>query len=251
MARCYTGLLSVSLALAMGGVSGFAPPQAWLPRAVPRSCVSCSLQPRGCPRVFMDGRPEPSQAGARRAGHGRSSRDGTKSRKQRVPGTTRQHIALNKQILGSEHEQELSALVNERHSDFNGVNLASAYTKLLLGKFSGPPSRRGPNELGSHECELALAVLEVEMTKNTTVFGARECANLLHAVAKSQRQPCKPSLLPSLQVRVDQVAPDLTAQGIANVFWANAKMGIRPGSGVVEALTRRSQVEPRSRCRWV
>jgi hypothetical protein len=44
------------------------------------------------------------------------------------------------------------------------------------------------------------------MRNNMTRFGGRECANILHALARAFRRPYEPSLLPALkqQVQNDQ-----------------------------------------------
>jgi hypothetical protein len=210
----------------------------------------------GAPNRGSNRRSRGGNLGAEGVGGGRGSKAGKRG-KRRVPGTTRKHIMLNRQILETENESELSALITAHHGDFNGVNIASAYIKLVLRKFwcapaaplDLPHTRRSapwtdagvPVEL-AREYELALAVLELEMTKNMSVFGARECSNLLHALAKSRRQPCTPALMPSLHSRVEEAASDLAPQGIANILWSYAQLGMRPGAGVLDALTRRSQV---------
>jgi len=42
------------------------------------------------------------------------------------------------------------------------------------------------------------------MRRNITRFGGRECANILHALAKSFRKPYEPLLLPALEHQVQR-----------------------------------------------
>lgn len=218
------------------------------------NAVGDQAKPPGAPNRGSNRRSRGGNLGAEGVGGGRGSKAGKRGKR---PGTTRKHIMLNRQILETENESELSALITAHHGDFNGVNIASAYTKLVLRKFWSAPAaqlnlphtrRSAPwSDAGvpvdlAREYELALAVLELEMTKNMSVFGARECSNLLHALAKSRRQPCTPALTLSLHSRVEEAASDLAPQGIANILWSYAQLGMRPGAGVLDALTRRSQV---------
>ena len=146
-------------------------------------------------------------------------------------GATREdNIQLNKEISGCGSTSRLCGLITKHAGEFNHVNVATAFRKLLLASRSGMP--RGV-------VEDALEALEQRALQTMEDFGAREIANTLHSMAKARYRPTRAVLLCELGDRLRAVAGECIPQHIANTLWAYATMGERPGAGVVGALEGR------------
>ena len=132
------------------------------------------------------------------------------------------HILLNKAIMAAAKSGSLSELCNlveHRWPDFNPVNAATAYKWLLLMR-SSRGAREQPLNLKS-----AFLILESALLKqHVKALGARECANVLHAMAKTKRRLPSPQLLSALARRVEEIVPQLSSQGVANTLWAVASL---------------------------
>jgi len=143
------------------------------------------------------------------------------------------HILLNKAIMAAAKTgslSELCDLVEHRWPEFNPVNAATAYKWLLLMR-SSRGAREQPLNLKSAFLILESALLE----QHVEVLGARECANVLHAMAKTRRRLPSPQLLSALARRVGEIVPQLSSQGVANTLWAvsslRTKQRVVGGSG--------------------
>ena len=143
-------------------------------------------------------------------------------------GATREdNIQLNKEISGCGSTSRLCGLITKHAGEFNHVNVATAFRKLLLASRSGMP--RGV-------VEDALEALEQRALQTVEDFGARGIANTLHSMAKARYRPTRAVLLCELGDRLRAVKGECKPQEIANTLWAYATMGERPGAGVVGAL---------------
>jgi hypothetical protein len=107
------------------------------------------------------------------------------------------YIQLNKDIIAAEKTgrfDHLCALVQRHWQDFNAVNAATAYKELLL-------MRTGPGPLGGAS---AVAITSYDILESAIVeqhlsaFSARECANVLYAIAKTTRRVPRPHVMHAL-----------------------------------------------------
>ena len=120
-----------------------------------------------------------------RGGQGRPKARG------RGSGPSSKHIQLNQDLIAaakSGNGEQLCALVNAQWQDFNAVNAATAYQKLLLmGIARDTRWQQRAGHVYHSARDKALAVLELALREqHILVFGARECANTLHTLAKTR-----------------------------------------------------------------
>ena len=134
--------------------------------------------------------------------------------------------------------EQLCALVNAQWQDFNAVNAATAYQKLLLMRIAQDPRRQQDEGQGRHSArDEVLAILEPALCKqHIPIFGARLCANTLHTLAKTRRRPPCADMLRALEARALAVRGDFSAQNISNTLWAFATLGFRPSEALLEGL---------------
>jgi hypothetical protein len=220
------GLRALLILLLAAPTCPRSPCAAWLAPApgAPNSgrggqCALCGPQPNRV-TVLPTLRPRPSDVahnapGARLAVRCASAR-----------GDLFAHVLINKEIMAAAKSGslgELCDLVELRCPEFNQVNAATAYKWLLLMR-STRGARQQPLKLTSAFCVLESALLE----EHVSVLGARECSNVLHAMAKTRRRLPSPQLLSALARRVREIVPQLNSQGVANMLWALATLRTKP-----------------------
>lgn len=145
---------------------------------------------------------------------------------------------LNQDILEAVTVQGLCELVQRHHRDFNGVNAATAYRKLLLRQFEAP-SRE------ARAIAAAFEILERLVLEKAPSLGAREVSNALHGLATRRRKPCE-GLMQALETRLHEVSHELNEQGVANSLWAVATLPTtacawQPRVKLLDSLVARSQ----------
>jgi hypothetical protein len=152
------------------------------------------------------------------------------------------NIAINKDFTACKDVQDLCSLIQNRVIEFNHVNVATAFRKLLLTPRDGVS--RGTVDQG-------LRALEESALHNIKDFGPQALANTLHAMAKAKAHytPTNPLVLEALEGRAEAVAGTFEAQGVANALWAYARMGQEPGAGLMRKLEGRAEWRARSRRR--
>ena len=155
------------------------------------------------------------------------------------------HAQLNQDLMTaakSGEGRQLCALVAARWKDFNAVNAATAYRSLLLMRTSrdhGQQQVAGQALHSAHE-EVQDVLEQVLCEQHVQRFGARQCSNILHTLAKTRRQrPCE-NILGALEARALEVQGDFNPQNIANTLWAFATLGKQPDDRLVVGLTARA-----------
>ena len=156
------------------------------------------------------------------------------------------NVEINKQIIRDESFGQrnvppldaaglraLCTLIETRVGEFNHVNVATAFRKLLPLQDRRDGASRG-------EVEQALRSLELSALQNIEDFGSREIANTLHAMAKSRYRLSDRSVLAALERQAEAVAGSFNAQDVANTLWAYATMRREPGAGVMRGLEQRA-----------
>ena len=111
------------------------------------------------------------------------------------------------------------------------VNVVTAFRKILQSRREGLPSG---------VVERALQALEAAALRTIDAFEAQPVANILHIIAKTRYSPRDQSLVPQLEGRAEALAGTFNAQNVANTLWAYAKMGRKPGTGLLKALEGRA-----------
>ena len=147
-------------------------------------------------------------------------------------GTTAHFIQLNRHILDCGSTVELCELIQARVAEFNHVNVATAWRKLLQSRRDGVHNR---------VMEGALQALEAAALRRMDAFEAQEVANILHIMAKTRYRPWDPAVVPKLEGRAEAVAGTFNAQNVANTLWAYVTMGRAPGAGLMRALEGRAE----------
>ena len=142
-------------------------------------------------------------------------------------GTTAHYMQLNRHILYCGSTGELCELIEAHAEEFNAVNVATAFRKLLQ-------SRR--NDVPRGVVERALQAIESAALRKMDAFEAQAVANTLHIMAKTRYRPWDRSLVPELEGRAEALACTFNAQHVANTLWAFAKMGREPGAGLMRVL---------------
>ena len=132
-------------------------------------------------------------------------------------GTTSQYAQLNSHILDCGSTGELCELIEAHAEEFDAVNVATAFRKLLQSRRDGVP--RG-------FVERALQALEAAALRRMEKFKAQQVANILHIMAKTRYRPWDPAVVPKLEGRAEAVAGTFNAQNVANTLWAYATIGM-------------------------
>jgi len=134
-----------------------------------------------------------------------------------VQGIMMQSRKLNQDIIAAAKSRDditLVRLVESWWSEFDAVNAATAFRSLLMLHHS------------SNKRSEVLRILEKEISeRHMPAFGARQCANTLHALAKAKRSHSASILLLQLLLeRVAELVHDLNPQDISNIMWAFATL---------------------------
>ena len=146
----------------------------------------------------------------------------------------RRAIEINQHITRSEDAGEVCDLVETCAAEFNHVNVATAFRKLLQQRGGRDGASRG-------RVEPALRTLEQAAVRTIEDFGSQAVANTLHAMAKARYRPVDPGVWPALEGRAEAVAPTMNAQDVANTLWAYATMGRAPSAGLMRGLEGRAE----------
>ena len=136
------------------------------------------------------------------------------------------YIQLNKDIIAASkagHFDHLCALVQGNWQNFNAVNAATAYKELLLMR-TGPGPLGGASAVANTSCSSYDILESAIVEQHLSAFSARDCANVLYAMAKTTRRVPRPHVMHALQRRSAQTAAALSAQGLANTLWAYSTM---------------------------
>ena len=141
-------------------------------------------------------------------------------------------VQLNRHILESSSTGELCELIEARAEEFDSINVATAFRKLLQSRRDGVP--RGVAERASQ-------ALEAAALRRMHTFEAQAVANILHIMAKTRYRPWDPALVQKLEERAEAVAGTFTPQELANTMCAYATMGREPGAGVMRELEGRAE----------
>jgi hypothetical protein len=139
--------------------------------------------------------------------------------KPTLPASRREQIKFGEQIKRAAVAEELCEIVLNRHQEFDTQTTITAYRKLILRNYgrsqSGGYGARQPSSLEARCGE----TLETALTKLMHACGSRDCASILHALAKSKHRAMS-SMLTALSSQIDAVARDSNSQEVANTLWA-------------------------------
>ena len=125
---------------------------------------------------------------------------------------SRRAIEINQRITRSEDAGEVCDLVETCAAEFNHVNVATAFRKLLQQRGGCDGASRG-------RVEPALRTLEQAAVRTIEDFQSQGVANTLHAMAKARYRPADPGVLAALEGRAEAVAPTMKAQDVASTLW--------------------------------
>jgi hypothetical protein len=144
------------------------------------------------------------------------------------------NIAINKEIMACNDVQDLCSVIQNRVAEFNHVNGATAFRKLLLTPRHG---------VARGTVDRALRALEESTLHNIGDFDQQTLASTLHAMAKAKAHytPTNPLVLEALEGRAEAVAGTFNSQAVANTLWAYATMRREPKEGLMRALEGRAE----------
>ena len=118
--------------------------------------------------------------------------------------------------------QELCELVQASYTQFNHVNVATAFRRVLQ------MPRRGVSQ---DTVAKALRTLEESALQSIHDFGSQGIANTLHIMAKQRYYEPTDNRLLALERRAEAISGEFNSQEVANTLWTFSTMGRKPGSG--------------------
>ena len=117
--------------------------------------------------------------------------------------------------------QELCDLIHARSTEFNHVNVATAFRKVLQMPRDG---------VSQDSVAKALQILDNSALHKMKTFDSQGIASTLHIMAKKSHKPSE-TLMLALQGRAEAMSEKFNSQVVANTLWAYATMGSSRGSG--------------------
>ena len=126
-------------------------------------------------------------------------------------------IQLNKRIVGARNFEDILAIVEETHGEFNEVNVATACSRLakVLG------SRASRTTIDDRRVQALLRTI----TRVAPTMESQAVANALWAMATLGWQAGEGAMRCALEGAAVRVAPSMNAQNVANTVWALATLG--------------------------
>ena len=119
--------------------------------------------------------------------------------------------------------QELFELINSSSSEFNHVNVTTAFRKVQqLQHLRG---------VSQDSVAKALRILEDSALQKLQDFDSQGIASTLHTMAKLRGYKPKETLLLALEGRAEAISGEFDSQHIANTLWPFATMARSRGSG--------------------
>ncbi|KAJ1485743.1 hypothetical protein T484DRAFT_1891939 [Baffinella frigidus] len=141
---------------------------------------------------------------------------------------------LTNLIKGCRDAERLLKLLEEHGHSFNFIHASAAWGRLA--------KMWGAGAIRVAEGEV---IQRLRLLTGSTVqdMSAREVASTFHSIAllnSSGRMRADDELTGTLLARAEATAAGFIPQGVANVLWAVATMGIEPGPGLLQAMQRRA-----------
>ena len=127
--------------------------------------------------------------------------------------------------------QELCELMHASCTQFNHVNAATAFRRVLQ------MPRRGVSQ---DTVAKALRTLEESALQSFHDFDFQGIANTLHIMAKQRHYTPIENLLLALERRAEAISGEFNSQDVANTLWAFATMGRKPGERMMGQLEGRT-----------
>ena len=137
-----------------------------------------------------------SDQNARQGGRNRSTAQATRS-----PGSNL-NISLNKRISSIDSMQELCELIHASSTQFNHVNVATAFRRVLQ------MPRRGVSQ---DTVAKALRKLEESALQNIHDFESQGIANTLHIMAKQRHYKSMENLVLALEHRAETISGEFSS----------------------------------------
>ena len=131
-------------------------------------------------------------------------------------GSTAHDRGLNRRMQDCGSTGELCQLIEAHAEEFDGVNVATAFRKLLQSRRDAVPHG---------VVQRASQALEAAALRRMDAFKAKGVANTLHIMAKTRYRPWDRTLVPELAGRAEALAGTFNAQDVTNTLWAYATMG--------------------------
>ena len=134
-------------------------------------------------------------------------------------------IHLNKRIVAARSAEDILAIIEADHSEFDACNAATACNRLAKAPRS---SARGAK---ADDCRVQ--TLFLTLTRVSSSMNAQNVANTLWALAKLGWQAGEMPMRCALEGAAVRVAPSMKAQAVANTVWALATLGWQAGDGAM------------------
>ena len=127
---------------------------------------------------------------------------------------------LNERIKSITSMQELCDLIHASSTEFNHVNVATAFRQVLQMPRDG---------VSQDSVAKALQTLENRALHTMKTFDSQAFANTLHIMAKKSHKPSE-TLMLTLQGRSEAMSEEFNSQGVSNTLWTYATMRRKPGN---------------------
>ena len=100
---------------------------------------------------------------------------------------------------------------------------------MLQARLAVPHGARLPRSLRVVHVWACVCAISLSCAGAGPARNFRRDAPDMHVIAKTRHRPYDSELLPALEARVEEVARECTSRYVANILWAYATMGRRPG----------------------
>ena len=151
------------------------------------------------------------------------------------------NMELNKRISSIESMKKLCDLIHASSTQFNHVNVATAFRKVLQMPRRGSLQDSVDESLRKQDSvEKALQTLENSAQVNINDFSSQQIAKTLHIMAEKKYKPSE-TLLLALEGQAEAISGEFNSQEVANTLWAYATMGRTPGERVMRLLEGRAE----------
>ena len=131
-------------------------------------------------------------------------------------------IQLNKRIVAARSAEDILAIIEAEHGEFNAVNAATACNRLAKALRSSAHDAKTDDR--------RVQALFSTLTRVSSSMNAQDVANTVWALAKLGWQAAEEGAMRrALEGAAVRVAPSMIAQDVANTVWALATLGWQAG----------------------
>ena len=130
---------------------------------------------------------------------------------------------MNRRIVGARNFEDILAIVEAEHGEFDAVNAATACSRLAKAARSSVNSAEIDNP--------RVQALFRTIARLGPRMKPQEVANIIWGLATLEWQPGEGHMRGALEGAAVRVAPSMNVQNVANTIWGLATLGWQAGEG--------------------